>query len=106
MATHLESEGPTGPAYVDTGHLPPAERVRALVAEAYEQFRSVDEGENAAYIQALAQVPRALFGVCVAAVDGALHAVGDAEYPFTIMSVAKPFVFALVCEALGAAEVR
>ena len=106
MATQMESVGPTGPAYVNTGHLPPAERVRTLVAEAYERFRSVDEGENAAYIPALAQVPRDRFGVCVAGVDGALHAVGDAEYPFTIMSVAKPFVFALVCQALGAAEVR
>ena len=31
---------------------------------------------------------------------------GDAEAPFTIMSVAKPFVFALVCEAVGVEEVR
>ena len=31
---------------------------------------------------------------------------GDAEVPFTIMSVAKPFVFALVCQAIGAEEAR
>src|SRR5207249_3979403 len=29
------------------------------------------------------------------------HAAGDAEHEFAIMSVSKPFVFALVCEALG-----
>ena len=28
------------------------------------------------------------------------------RYPFTIMSVSKPFVFALVCQALGAEEAR
>ncbi len=106
MPTSIESDEPDRPPYVNTGHLPPAEHVRPLVAEAYERFRSVDAGENAAHYPALAAVPRELFGVCVAGVDGALYAVGDAEYPFTIMSVAKPFVFALVCQALGAAQVR
>ena len=35
-----------------------------------------------------------------------MYAVGDAEVEFTIMSVAKPFVFALVCHVLGPEEVR
>ena len=43
--------------------------------------------------------PPELFGICVAAVDGRVHSVGDAEIPFTIMSVAKPFTFALVCDS-------
>jgi glutaminase len=90
------------PSPVSTGHLPPSERVRALVHAAHERFKSNDEGHNASYYPALARVPHGLFGVCVAGVDGAIYAVGDAEYPFTIMSVAKPFVFALVCQALGA----
>ena len=51
-------------------------------------------------------MPRDLFGICVAGTDGALYAVGDAEHPFAIMSVSKPFVFALVCQALGAEEAR
>ena len=42
-----------------------------------------------------------LFGVCVVATDGSVHAVGDAEVEFTIMSVSKPFVFALVCQTSG-----
>ena len=33
---------------------------------------------------------------------GNVYAVGDAEHEFSIMSVSKPFVFALVCQALGA----
>jgi glutaminase len=31
---------------------------------------------------------------------------GDAQHPFSIMSVSKPFVFALVCQLLGAEEAR
>ena len=37
---------------------------------------------------------------------GDVFSVGDAEVEFTIMSVAKPFVFALVCAELGPDEVR
>jgi glutaminase len=91
---------------VSTGQLPPSERVRALVDAAHARFKTNDEGANASHYPALADVPRDLFGVCVAGADGTIHAAGDAEYPFTIMSVAKPIVFALVCQALGAERVR
>ena len=40
------------------------------------------------------------------ATDGGVVAAGDADVEFTIMSVSKPFVFALVCEALGAERAR
>ena len=33
---------------------------------------------------------------------GASYTAGDADHPFTLMSVCKPFTFALVCQALGA----
>ena len=55
---------------------------------------------------ALGRVSPALYGVCVAAVDGRVLAVGDAEVGFTIMSVAKPFIFALVCDVLGPDELQ
>ena len=48
----------------------------------------------------------ALYGVCVAAVDGRVQAAGDADVGFTIMSVAKPFTFALVCDVLGPDEIQ
>ena len=44
--------------------------------------------------------------MCVAGTSGNVYAVGDAEYEFTIMSVSKPFVFALVCQELGVEDVR
>ena len=64
------------------------------------------EGAVADYIPALAQAPAELFGIAVAGVGGRDAGVGDSAHAFTIQSVAKPFVFALVCEALGHREVR
>ena len=92
--------------YVSTGHLPAAARVQSLVDEAYDRYRSDTDGEVSTVYPALASAPAHLFGICVVRTDGSTHSAGDADAPFTIMSVAKPFVFALACEALGAEEVR
>jgi glutaminase len=96
----------TDPEPVSTGRLPPFARVRALVGEAHARFRDNAEGASAAHYLALAEVPPDLFGVAVVAVDGQTAAAGAADHPFTIMSVAKPFVLALVCQALGSEAVR
>ena len=95
----------TASSSISTGHLPPAERVRALIAEAHERFKSINQGKNADYIPALAEVPGDLFGVCVVG-TGAAYAAGDTDYEFSIQSVSKPFVFALVCQAIGYEEAR
>jgi glutaminase len=91
---------------VSTGHLPPPELIKTLLREGYERFKSVNEGNVADYIPALARTPRELFGLCVAGINGAVYAVGDVEYEFSIQSISKPFVFALVCQALGGEEAR
>ena len=93
-------------SYISTGSLPPEDRVKALVAEAHERFRSDTEGANSQVYPALARVPSELFGVCVVGTGGNVYSAGDADYEFTIMSVSKPFVFALVCQAVGVEEVR
>jgi glutaminase len=95
-----------GTPYVSTGHLPPPDQVRALVAEAYERYKTNKEGQNSQVYPALARVSSELFGICTVGTNGNVNAVGDAEHEFTIMSVSKPFVFALVCEALGPEQVR
>ncbi len=51
-------------------------------------------------------MPADLFGICVVGTTGGVSGVGDDDRPFAIMSVAKPFVFALVCQAIGPEEVR
>ena len=86
---------------ISTGHLPPAQRVQALVADAHARFKAIDDGKVADYIPALATVPRDLFAVCVVERGGAMHEAGDSAHLFSMQSVSKPFVFALVCEALG-----
>jgi glutaminase len=106
MQTRAELEAAVTPAYVSTGRLPSPEQVRTLVAEAYERYRSNRDGENSQVYPALARVPRELFGICVVGTSGNVYAVGDAEYEFTIMSVSKPFIFALVCQEVGVEEVR
>jgi hypothetical protein len=55
MQTPLDSDEVNAPAYVSTGHLPPAERVDILLAEAYERFKTDNEGKVADYIPALAR---------------------------------------------------
>jgi glutaminase len=92
--------------YVSTGHLPSPEQVEALVKEAYEAFRDGSEGENSQVYPALARVPSHLFGICVVGIGGDVYSAGDEDYEFAIMSVSKPFIFALVCELLGADEAR
>ena len=81
---------------------PEAERPLAdVISRAYEEFKSLDQGENAQYIPALAQVDPALFGLVAITVDGKTVAVGDTEEPFAIMSAAKPFTFALLLSQRG-----
>jgi len=106
MDVRLYVDEAIGPSSVSTGHLPSGELVKTLLSEGHERFKSVNEGKVADYIPALARTPRELFGLCVAGINGAVYAVGDVEYEFSIQSVSKPFVFALVCQALGGEEAR
>jgi glutaminase len=76
------------------------------VAEAHNRFKSNADGKNSTVYPALARVPSDLFGVCVVGTNGNVYSVGDAAYEFTIMSVSKPFVFALVCHELGVEDAR
>ena len=91
---------------VSAGHLPIPLRVHALVNAAYQRFADCDEGENADYIPVLADVPKSMFGICVAQVTGELHVAGDVDVCFSIQSISKPFVFALICQAIGEDEAR
>src|SRR5579862_2409872 len=90
--------------YVSTGHLPEHETVRMLVEQAHQRFKSNSDGENSQVYPALARVPRELFGICVVDTSGRIYNAGDIDYEFSIMSVSKPFVFALICETIGPEE--
>ena len=99
-------DGPEGDAFVSTGELPERDHVELLVREAHDRYRANRDGEISQAYPALASVPAELFGICVVGTSGAMSVAGDASYEFTIMSVSKPFVFAAVCQAVGAEEAR
>jgi glutaminase len=90
MSTRPQSLDSAGASYVSTGRLPPPEQVKDLVAEAYECYKSNTDGQNSQVYPALARVPGHLFGVCEVGTNGAVFAIGDSDYKFTIMSVSKP----------------
>jgi glutaminase len=92
--------------FVSTGRLPSADVTRALVSDAHQRFSSNRDGRVSDVYPALASVPQDLFGLCVAGVSGATYASGDCDTPFSIMSVSKPFVFALILQVLGAEAAR
>src|SRR5262249_18702236 len=94
------------PLHVSTGLMPPGERVRTLVRDAFERYRGISDGALSTVYPALADASPDAFGISVASTRGDVEDVGDADAEFTIMSVAKPFVFALVCAARGPEAVR
>ena len=101
----LDPKASQNGTYVSTGALPPVEQVRALVAEAHQRFATIGQGQVSQVYPALARVDPALFGICVVDATGGIVSVGAAGHEFTIMSVSKPFVFALVCDLIDSPAV-
>ena len=106
MSSDRSADATIEAPYVSTGHLPSPDIVRALVSDAHERFGKNRDGQVSDVYPALASVPQDLFGLCVIGVSGAVFASGDWDIPFSIMSVSKPFVFALVLQVLGADATR
>lgn len=89
-----------------TGDLPEESQVARLLHEAHARYVGLDEGTVADYIPALAEADPALFGLALAEADGTTHLAGDTAAPFTIQSISKAFVLALVLDAIGHEEVH
>ncbi|GAB3616566.1 glutaminase A [Okibacterium endophyticum] len=97
----ITSESDSVDQLVSTGRLPGWEAVESLTAAAFKRYRELDSGDVADYIPVLADVDPSLFGLSVSEVNGAVHDVGDSGYAFSIQSVSKAFVYALVCQEYG-----
>ena len=100
--THL----PDVPQRALTGPLPGAPQVGELLREAHARYAPVGDGEVADYIPALAEADPRLFGLALTEADGTMHLAGDTSAPFTIQSISKAFVLALVIEEIGHEEVH
>lgn len=104
-AAERPAERPADP-FVATGRLPAAPDVQRLVDATHAELADLADGANATVYPALATVDPALFGLCVVSTEGRVYAAGDADVPFALMSVAKPFGFALVCQEIGPQRAR
>jgi glutaminase len=89
-----------------TGPLPDESQVTRLLHEAHARYADLHEGGVADYIPALAEADPSLFGLALVEADGTAHLVGDTSAAFTIQSISKAFVLALVLEAIGHEDVH
>ena len=96
----------TTPPRVSTGDLPLPAEIQEIVTEVYETYRTNSTGVVADYIPALATASPDLFGIAVVGPRGRSFEIGDVDARFSIQSVSKPFVFALVCDTIGYDEAR
>lgn len=101
-----DQDRPATPRFVSTGALPARARVVALVEDAFERFRGDRDGACSDVYPALAAVEPDLFGIAVVSVTGAAVETGDVDVTHPVMSVSKPFVFALLCDAIGVGAAR
>ena len=101
MHQRLPFDETTTPPRVSTGELPQPEEVERLVTEAYQRYRGTTDGAVADYIPVLAEASPDWFGISVVGARGRSFEVGDVDTRFSVQSVSKPFVFALVCDAIG-----
>jgi glutaminase len=76
--------------------------LQALVDEIHAELAPrFGAGKVADYIPQLARVDPRRFGLAVVTLDGAVHAAGDADEPFSIQSISKVFVLTLALGRLG-----
>jgi glutaminase len=80
--------------------------VQSLLDDSHARFREVDDGAQSTVYPVLSQADPGLFGLAIVGVDGQVHRSGDALAEFTLMSCAKPFVFALAAQDHGIDQVH
>lgn len=73
--------------------VPPSSPIEAYLRSLYDRLLPDASGEVATYIPELGHADPMSFGICVATVDGHVYAVGEADTPFTIQSMSKPFTY-------------
>lgn len=84
-----------------TGRLPQSDRVATALRAAFEHAMRHREGEVADYIPVLAEADPEAFGLSLVDAGGRAYDLGDSRAAFSIQSISKAFVYALLCEAIG-----
>ena len=70
-----------------------------------EKARPNEGGAAADYIETLAKADTSKMAVALAMVDGNLYSAGDDHIEFSIQSISKSFVYAIVIEDAGLPQV-
>jgi glutaminase len=83
-----------------------AKSINAALTAAYDKYKDLQEGKNADYIPALAQVDPKIFGIALVTNDGKVYTVGDVASEVSIQSVSKVFTMAKVIEEQGPAAIE
>ena len=76
--------------------------IQAAVDAAYAKYKDLQEGKNADYIPALAQVDSKIYGIAVITPDGKAYTAGDLGSKVSIQSISKVFTLAYVMNQSGA----
>jgi glutaminase len=79
---------------------------QTAVNNAFNQFKTLNEGKNADYIPALAKVDPNLFGVALVTTDGKVYTAGNITTEVSIQSISKVFTMAQVIQEQGLESVE
>ncbi|VVC77171.1 Glutaminase 1 [Aquicella siphonis] len=75
--------------------------IKQALNDVYREYKDKKGGKNADYIPELAKVDPTLFGIAIVTVNGDIQSIGDADVPFAIESISKPFIYALALHDNG-----
>lgn len=89
-------------AYASAVHsMQSSEEINTALKNAYDKYKDLQEGANADYIPALAEVDPNLFGIALITVDGEVFTMGDVTTEVSIQSISKVFTMARVIQDSG-----
>ncbi len=80
--------------------------IKVALNNAYTKFKSNQDGKNADYIKALADVDSKLFGITVVTADGRVFDIGDTKSKFSVQSISKVFTYSKIMQENGPAGVK
>jgi glutaminase len=75
--------------------------ITLVLQQLHGRLSALRSGEVASYIPELTRANSEHFGICVATLGGETYVVGDADVPFTIQSISKPFIYGLALDDNG-----
>ncbi len=80
--------------------------IKGALDAAFAKYKDLQEGKNADYIPALAEVDPNVYGIALITVDGEVYVKGDVSTEVSIQSISKVFTMAKVMEESGPEALR